>query len=90
MAYIGCILFGLIFVLMTAVSNGTLAARLEQTFAWIHGWAPFSYIIILLVIAAPFVSIKIMNSWPKREEPEDPMAKYRREAAQGMVEGAED
>jgi hypothetical protein len=77
-------------VLMTAVSNGTLSARLEQTLGWIHGWAPFSYIIILIIIAAPFVSIKIMNSWPKRVEPEDPMAKYRKEAAQGLVGEMED
>jgi rRNA maturation protein Nop10 len=34
--------------------------------------------------------MKVMNSWPKREEPEDPMAKYRREAAQGLVQGPED
>jgi hypothetical protein len=30
-----------------------------------------------------------MNSWPKREEPIDPMAKYRKEAAQSLEE-AED
>jgi hypothetical protein len=86
MAYIGCILFGLIFVVMTAQSTGSLQARVAHTFTWIHDWAPFSYLIILLLVAAPFVSMKIMNSWPKREEPEDPMAKYRREAANGTVE----
>jgi NADH:ubiquinone oxidoreductase subunit 6 (subunit J) len=89
MAYIGCILFGLLFMVMTAQSTGSLQARMAQTFAWIHGWAPFSYLIILIVIVAPVVSIKIMNSWPKREEPEDPMAKYRRQAAEGLEE-AED
>jgi NADH:ubiquinone oxidoreductase subunit 6 (subunit J) len=89
MAYIGCILFGLIFVVMTAQSTGSLQARMEQTFHWIHSWAPFSYLIILIIVVAPFVSVKIMNSWPKRVEPEDPMAKYRRQAAQGLEE-AED
>ena len=86
MAYIGCILFGLLFMVMTAQSTGSLQARIAQTFAWIHGWAPFSYLIILIVILSPFVSIKIMHSWPKRVEPEDAMAKYRREAANGTVE----
>jgi len=86
MAYIGCILFGLIFVVMTAQSTGSLQARVEHTMTWIHAWAPFSYLIILMLIAAPFVSMKIINSWPKREEPEDPMAKYRRQAADGTIE----
>jgi hypothetical protein len=85
MAYIGCILFGLIFVAMNAMATGSLQARLEQTMAWIHGWAPFSYIIILLILLSPLLMLKIMNSWPKRVEPEDPMAKYRREAANGTV-----
>ena len=33
--------------------------------------------------------MKVMTSWPERKEPEDPMAKYRREAAAGFEE-AED
>jgi len=77
MAYLGCILFGLMFVIMTAQSNGTLQARMDHTFSWIHSWAPFSYIIILLLMVCPVIMMKIMNSWPKRVEPEDPMAKYR-------------
>jgi hypothetical protein len=86
MAYIGCILFGLIFVLMSAISNGTLQERIDNTFGWIHGWAPFSYIIILLLVASPFAMVQIMNSWPKRQDPEDPMAKMRREVRNGPEE----
>jgi hypothetical protein len=76
-AYLGCILFALIFVLMSAKSNGALGARMDSTLTWMHNWAPFSYILLLLLLAAPLVSVKIMQSWPKRVEPEDPMAKYR-------------
>jgi hypothetical protein len=90
MAYVGCILFGLMFLIMTAQQNGTLATRLEGTLQWIHGWAPFSYIIIAIVVLSPVIMMKVMNSWPKREEPEDPMAKYRRQAAQGLIEEPED
>jgi NADH:ubiquinone oxidoreductase subunit 6 (subunit J) len=90
MAYVGCILFGLLFLVMTAQQNGTLASRLEGTFKWIHGWAPFSYIIIAIVVLSPVIMMKVMNSWPKREEPEDPMAKYRRQAAQGLIEEPEE
>jgi nucleoside recognition membrane protein YjiH len=90
MAYIGCILFGLFFLLMTAQQDGSLTSRLDGTVKWIHGWAPFSYLIILIVLLSPVIMMKVMNSWPKREEPEDPMAKYRREAANGLIEGPED
>jgi len=90
MAYLGCILFGLFFLYMTSQQNGSLQARIDGTMQWLHAWAPFSYLIILLVLVSPVAMMKIMNSWPKREEPEDQMAKYRREAAQGMVEGPED
>jgi hypothetical protein len=86
MAYVGCILFALIFVMMTAVSNGTLQARIDHTFSWIQSWAPFSYILILILIASPFAMVHIMNSWPTRKDPEDPMAKLRREARQGLEE----
>jgi hypothetical protein len=77
MAYVGCILFGLIFMVITAKSNGAMGARVNQTLVWLHAWAPFSYILLLIVLAAPVVSFKIMHSWPKHEEPEDPMARYR-------------
>ena len=77
MAYLGCVLFGLIFVLMTVGSSGALGARMAETFAWIHRWAPFSYLLLMIVLAAPIASIKIMASWPKHVEPEDPMAKYK-------------
>ena len=53
MAYLGCILFGLFFLVMTAQQNGTLQARIDGTFNWLHAWAPFSYLIILIVIASP-------------------------------------
>jgi hypothetical protein len=76
-AYLGCILFGLIFVVMMGQSTGALGARVDRTLTWLHAWAPFSYILLLILLAAPVVSLKIMNSWPKHEEPEDPMARYR-------------
>jgi hypothetical protein len=77
MAYLGCILFGLLFLVMTAQSSGSLGARVTQTLTWFHAWAPFSYIIILIVLISPVACMKIMRSWPKHEEPENPMAKYR-------------
>jgi len=57
---------------------------MEGTFKWLHAWAPFSYIIIVIVMLSPMAMMKLVHSWPQREEPEDPMAKYRRQAAQGL------
>lgn len=76
-AYLGCILFGLIFLLMSAKSSGALGARVDRSLDWLHSWAPFSYILLLIVLVAPILSLKIMNSWPKHKEAEDPMARYR-------------
>jgi NADH:ubiquinone oxidoreductase subunit 6 (subunit J) len=90
MAYVGCILFALVFLVISTQQTGSLQERMGQTVHWIHSWAPFSYLIILIVLVAPVVMMKMMNSWPKREEPEDPMAKYRRQAAEGLIEDPED
>jgi hypothetical protein len=77
MAYIGCLLFGLVFVVMSAKSTGALGAKVDQTLVWLHAWAPFSYLLLVIILAAPVASFKIMHSWPKHVEPEDPMARYR-------------
>jgi len=77
LAYIGCALFGLIFLLMTAHANGAMGSRVSAMLDWLHGWAPFSYLILGMLLLAPIACIKVMHSWPKRKEPEDPMAKYR-------------
>jgi len=89
MAYIGCVLFALIFLLMSAVETGSLQERMAHTLDWIHRWAPYSYVVIAIVVLAPMLMVRVMHSWPARKEPEDPMAKYRRQAAQGLEE-AED
>ena len=77
MAYIGVILFALMFYVITSNTSGSMGQRMDETFAWLHAWAPFSYLLILIVLVAPVVSMKIVMSWPKQQEPEDPMAKYR-------------
>lgn len=77
MAYIGCALFGLMFLVMMSQANGSFAERMGQSAAWLHGWAPYSYILIALFLAVPGLVMFIIHSWPKHKEPEDPMAKYR-------------
>lgn len=81
MAYIGCALFGLFFLVMTAQSNGSLHDHMTQTLSWINGWAPFSYIIIVLMLVSGVIAMRTMLTWPEQEQPEDPMAQLRHETA---------
>jgi len=77
--YIGLILFMLIFVLMAPQTRAFLVGAATAAGAWISGWAPFSYILVLILVVSPFVAIHLVRSWPVRVDEENPMAKYRRE-----------
>jgi hypothetical protein len=77
--YIGLILFMLIFVLMAPQSRAFLVGAAVGAGAWIDGWAPFSYILLTILVVAPFVAIHLVRTWPARVEEENPMAKYRKE-----------
>lgn len=75
------ILFGLMFLVIGPTTRAMLTTRLGAFGDWMGNWAPFSYIIIAVVAAAPVAAIHLMMTWPKHIVPESPMAKYRREAA---------
>jgi len=77
--FIGACLFVLIFLLISPPSRAFLLASMTGTSAWIASWAPFSYILLAIAAVAPIVGIYIIKSWPVHVEPENPMAKYRRE-----------
>lgn len=79
MMVIGLILFVLAFVMIMPQSQAFLLGSFASAGTWITAWAPFSYLLLLILVVAPFVGIHLMRSWPEREEPENPMAKYRRE-----------
>jgi hypothetical protein len=79
MGYLGCLLFGLFFLLIAPGSREALAAKVGVSTEWIHIWAPFSYVLIGLLLMGPFVGIAVLKCAPKIEEPENPLAKYKRE-----------
>ena len=81
MGYLGCILFGLVFLFLSPKVRDTLTSRFGMSTEWISGWAPFSYIVIALLLVAPLAGIIVLKTAPKIEEPENPLAKYKREAA---------
>ena len=42
-------------------------------------WAPFSYVIVLVVLLAPIVSFVMMARWPHHVEPPNPMSRYKQD-----------
>jgi len=77
MNFIGCGLFALSFFVMVAQTKGGLHERLMQSLSWLHDWAPYSYLMLLIILVAGVVSIVTMFS--RGEEPEDPTAESRRQ-----------
>jgi hypothetical protein len=80
MMFLGAIIFILIFVLMTPQSQAFFHANAGSVGEFLTAWAPFSYILMGMLLIGPFVAMYLMHSWPKHEVPENPMAKYRRES----------
>ncbi len=79
MMCLGVVMFVLVFVLIAPQSRAFLLTLATGASAFLTAWAPFSYILLLILLAAPCVGMYIVHSWPQRVEEENPMAKYRRE-----------
>jgi len=78
--FLGAILFMLIFVLLAPQSRAFLGNLTVNFAAFLTAWAPFSYVLLLVLISALFAGLWLIHSWPKYVEPENPMAKYRRDS----------
>ena len=79
MMFLGGALFILFFVLMTPQCQAFLHVTAVSTSTFIGEWAPVSYILLAIIVAGPFAAMYVVHTWPQRVEPENPMAKYRRE-----------
>jgi len=79
MMFLGTILFTVVVLLVAPQTRLFIMTRLAATGSFIDHWAPISYILMLLLVAATFAAVYVMKSWPETEVPESPMAKYRRE-----------
>ena len=79
MSFLGAGLFLVVMVMVAPQSRLFLMTRVASAGEFINTWAPFSYVLVLLLLVATVGSVYALKSWPKTEEPENPMAKYRRE-----------
>lgn len=75
---LGPILFLVFFLMIAPASRTMILGWLSDAGKWTFAWAPFSYILILLLIVAPFVSYYLMLRWPKPPEPDNPLARFKR------------
>jgi hypothetical protein len=79
MMFLGALLFVLIFVLIAPQSQAFMLGLANGAGAWLTAWAPFSYVLLLILLVAPVAGMYVVRTWPERVEPENPMAKYRKE-----------
>ncbi len=76
---LGAILFLIFFLLIAPQTRGMITGMLGQSGDWIGHYAPFSYILLALIAAAGVFSMNLMLRWPKIPEPDNPLAKYKRD-----------
>ena len=77
MAKLGLVLFVLVFLLIAPSSRNFIGGHVGSAMDQVNAWAPFSYVLLIMVGIAPIAAMIVIHTWPKRVEPEDPMAKYR-------------
>ena len=79
MMFLGAFLFTMFFVLLAPQTRNFLGGVLLGAAKFIQDWAPFSYIVLLILFAAFVAGVYLIRTWPVRVDPENPMAKYNRE-----------
>ena len=79
MMAIGAVLLLLIFALIAPQPREAALGLLAGAGDWFRRWAPFSYWIVAVLLVAAIASLVLVASWPRTQEPEDPMAKYKKD-----------
>lgn len=78
MAILGTVLFALFFILLAPASRAMIAGVFAGAGHWILKWAPYSYLVLAIVIMVPAVAALTVIKWPQPPEPENPLARYKR------------
>lgn len=84
MAYLGTILFALFFLFLSSKSRAFIGSAFDGAGEFMAKWAPFSYIVVAIIVLIPAVAALVLIKWPQPPEPENPMARYK--AAQDVIE----
>ena len=84
MAILGTLLFALFFLLLAPASRAMLGCILAGAGDWIDKWAPYSYVLLAVVVIVPIIAAVVVIKWPAPPEPENPLARYK--AAEDVLE----
>lgn len=79
MMFVGPIAFLLFFAFLSDTVRGKTFESIGAVMHWIDVYQPGSYLIVGAFIAAPLLSLVLVKSWPKPQEMENPLTRYRRE-----------
>ena len=74
---LGIIATLVMFLFIAPASRTLIFSSVSAAVEWILAWAPFSYLLVLIVIVSPLVSWHLVAHGPPLKEPDDPLAKYR-------------
>lgn len=77
--FLGPFLFLLFFAFLSATVREKTANIIGTVMHWITLYQPLSYVVVMIVIAAPLISFLLVANWPRTPDPENPLLQYRRE-----------
>ena len=84
MAYLGTVLFALFFLFLSSKSREFIGGAFNAAGDFMGKWAPYSYIVLAIIVLVPTVAALVLIKWPEPPEPENPLARYK--AASDVIE----
>ena len=84
MAYLGTILFALFFLFLSSKSRAFIGGAFCAAGDLLDKYAPYSYIVLAIVVLVPTLVALLLIKWPQPAEPENPLARYKN--AQDVIE----
>ena len=79
MTLLGIGLFVLIFMMLMPATRTMLDHSLTGTGEWLVKYAPFSYLLLAVILIVPVIATIVVMSKPNPPEPENPLARYKAE-----------
>ena len=77
MAILGTVLFALFFLLLAPTTRAMIGGVVTGAGDWLDKWAPYSYILLAIVVIVPTLAAFVLIKWPEPPEPENPLARYK-------------